>query len=161
MRTYSVGLVDLDSGEMICSYSEDKRTIFDSDTGEIISIIDLGERDKGLILPYYNFAWLEVITHNTLKKYLLQQWINKNGAKEQFRAISINSFRLKDYYHSWLFRTAFYSAKERDKNGRARKIYVKRNEQKILRQTQTNRVIREIWRAYPELRQYIEDQGLI
>ncbi|MCU8405423.1 hypothetical protein M2G69_04310 [Vibrio vulnificus] len=169
-----MSLFDLDTGELVSSYNVgDKGTIVDSDTGEIISYSDYGERDVGLHLPYYNFAWLEAMTHHKLKNFMKRKHFERlsqievNGSVDDedtlYRPIKLKSFREKDYYHSWLFRVAFFSIKERDgyDNPEPQKFYIGWNAQKLLRQTQTTRCVREIWRAYPELRQYIEGEELL
>ncbi|HDY7732568.1 TPA: hypothetical protein RQK28_000683 [Vibrio vulnificus] len=153
-----MSLLDLDTGDFVSSYNEDNRTIYDEDTGEFISFLEEGEWDDGLSLPYYSFAWLEVIARNNINNYLLSQWKETEGHEFGFVKLSEQGFRKKDYYLKTLFKAAFYSIEERGSGGNHMSRWAKK---KILRNTQTERVLKHVWRSYPELRRWMEDQGLI
>lgn len=154
-----MSLVDLETGEFVCSYSENRKTVFDADTGEFISFLDLGDRDEGLSLPYYSFAWLEVIAREMLNQLRLKFWLKDGNDKRYFRKMSFEVFRSKDYYYRWLFNTAFYSIEELAQSSGSN--YNRWARKKLLRDTQTNRVVRHVWRSYPQLRRYIEDRELL
>ncbi|MDP2513861.1 hypothetical protein Q8W17_01510 [Photobacterium damselae subsp. piscicida] len=89
-------MVNLETGEFVCSYSENRKTVFDADTGEFISFLDLGDRDEGLSLPYYSFAWLEVIAREKLNQLRLKFWLKDGNDKRYFRKMSFEVFRSKD-----------------------------------------------------------------